>query len=485
MLGNVNISLTGLTRGRFTGVSVCLVISSTEVTLGAILHGERGNSSVTSPQNTETSETKDNKGIARGLTTWREAVARCNTSAQLAMMLQALEAAIAWDKSILKANCQFCLSGDNEDQLLLCDGCDKGYHTYCFKPRMEKIPEGDWYCWECVNKARGERVCIVCGGAASGRTIPCALCVRAYHQDCHYPPLHKNPRGKWYCSHCISRAPPKKPRNTKKRDNKHKDNSIDLDQSMVPRLNPRGKWYCSHCISRAPPKKPRNTKKRDNKHKDNSIDLDQSMVPSPAASQASTSTTAEECAPSVLHTPEKHDERDETLTEPENGLNHHPVAELSEEGPPPEKRRALSVGSNGAVQHDDTDHMDVDDINSENVPLLSRAKKEKTSAKKQLKELQFCKTLLSEMECHEHAWPFLMPVNTKHLPQYRKVIKCPMDLSTIKRKLHDGTYKCKEEFASDVRLIFSNCEVFNEDDSPVGRAGHSMRQFFDARWPHV
>lgn len=49
------------------------------------------------------------------------------------------------------------------------------------------------------------------------------------------------------------------------------------------------------------------------------------------------------------------------------------------------------------------------------------------------------RTLLSEMECHEHAWPFLMPVNTKHLPQYRKVIKCPMDLSTIKRKLHDGT----------------------------------------------
>ncbi|CAK1593284.1 unnamed protein product [Parnassius mnemosyne] len=417
-----------------------LVQSTTEAALGAVLQGEHGNASATSPQNSEANEGKDNKGIARGLATWREAVARCNTSAQLAMLLQALEAAIAWDKSIMKANCQFCLSGDNEDQLLLCDGCDKGYHTYCFKPRMEKIPEGDWYCWECVNKARGERVCIVCGGAAAGRTIPCALCVRAYHQDCHYPPLTKNPRGKWYCSQCISRAPPKKPRNTKKRESKHKDNSIDLDQSMVP---------------------------------------------SPAASQASTSTTAEECAASALHTPEKHDERDEPLAEPENGLNHHPVGELTEDGPPPEKRRALQFGGNGALQHDESDHMDVEDVNSENLPLVPRAKKEKTSAKKQLKELQFCKNLLCEMECHEHAWPFLVPVNTKQFPQYRKVIKCPMDLSTIKRKLHDGCYKCKEEFASDVRLIFSNCEVFNEDDSPVGRAGHSMRQFFDARWPHA
>lgn len=41
-------------------------------------------------------------------------------------------------------NCQFCHSGDNEDKLLLCDGCDRGYHTYCFRPKMENIPDGDW-----------------------------------------------------------------------------------------------------------------------------------------------------------------------------------------------------------------------------------------------------------------------------------------------------------------------------------------------------
>ena len=79
------------------------------------------------------------------------------------MCLYMLEASIAWDKSIMKANCQFCHSGDNEDKLLLCDGCDKGYHTYCFKPKMDNIPDGDWYCHECMNKATGERNCIVCG----------------------------------------------------------------------------------------------------------------------------------------------------------------------------------------------------------------------------------------------------------------------------------------------------------------------------------
>ncbi|XP_050669152.1 bromodomain adjacent to zinc finger domain protein 2B-like isoform X8 [Leptidea sinapis] len=414
--------------------------STNEANLGAMLQGEHGASSGNSPQNSDSGEGRESKGIARGLSTWREAVSRCNTAAQLAMLLRALETHIAWDKSCMKANCQFCLCGDNEDQLLLCDGCDKGYHTYCFKPRMEKIPEGDWYCWECVNKARGERVCIVCGGGSSvTRLVPCALCCRAYHPACHYPPLAKNPRGKWYCAHCINRAPPKKPRKSNKRDSKNKD----------------------------------------------SIDLDSSMVPSPAASHASTSTTASEC-PGAQNIPDKEqDKLDEPLTEPlteqENG--HTAALELAErdESASEKCRRVQYVTGNGAVPHLEAEH-EVEDHEAENVPLLARVKKDKPSAKRQGKDMLFCKNLLGEMECHEHAWPFLVPVNTKQFPQYRKVIKSPMDLSTIKRKLQDSSYKCKEEFAQDVRLIFSNCEEFNEDYSPVGRAGHTMRQFFELKW---
>lgn len=46
-------------------------------------------------------------------------------------------------------------------------------------------------------------------------------------------------------------------------------------------------------------------------------------------------------------------------------------------------------------------------------------------------------------------------------------------------------YKCREDFANDARLIFDNCETFNEDDSPVGQAGHSMRAFFETRWSEL
>jgi hypothetical protein len=114
-------------------------------------------------------------------------------------------------------------------------------------------------------------------------------------------------------------------------------------------------------------------------------------------------------------------------------------------------------------------------------PSTQSSKKDRVP-KKLLKELAPCKAILEDLECHDDAWPFLLPVNTKQFPTYKKIIKTPMDLSTIKKKLYDVSYKSKDEFCLDVRQIFNNCEVFNEDDSPVGKAGHCMRQFFEARW---
>lgn len=48
------------------------------------------------------------------------------------------------------------------------------------------------------------------------------------------------------------------------------------------------------------------------------------------------------------------------------------------------------------------------------------------------------RTILDELELHDEAWPFLLPVNTKQFPTYRKIIRSPMDLSTIRKKITDG-----------------------------------------------
>ena len=47
-----------------------------------------------------------------------------------------------------------CGKGDNEEFLLLCDGCDDSYHTYCLIPPLQAIPPGDWRCPKCVSQVR-------------------------------------------------------------------------------------------------------------------------------------------------------------------------------------------------------------------------------------------------------------------------------------------------------------------------------------------
>lgn len=116
---------------------------------------------------------------------------------------------------------------------------------------------------------------------------------------------------------------------------------------------------------------------------------------------------------------------------------------------------------------------------------VSCAKKARTARDDGANVLATCRALLAELENHQDAWPFLSPVNLKAVPGYRKVIKKPMDFSTIREKLANNQYSNLETFIIDVNLVFENCERFNEDDSEIGRAGHRMRSFFDKRWTEL
>jgi zinc finger protein ubi-d4 len=39
--------------------------------------------------------------------------------------------------------CSICGTSDNDDQLLFCDDCDRGYHMYCLAPPLINPPEGE------------------------------------------------------------------------------------------------------------------------------------------------------------------------------------------------------------------------------------------------------------------------------------------------------------------------------------------------------
>jgi len=53
-------------------------------------------------------------------------------------------------------NCTLCSTSENDDQLLFCDDCDRGYHMYCIVPPMKEAPEGEWSCVICVDRFHKE-----------------------------------------------------------------------------------------------------------------------------------------------------------------------------------------------------------------------------------------------------------------------------------------------------------------------------------------
>ncbi|XP_071471985.1 PHD and RING finger domain-containing protein 1 isoform X4 [Marmota flaviventris] len=46
--------------------------------------------------------------------------------------------------------CEVCGRSDREDRLLLCDGCDAGYHMECLEPPLREVPVDEWFCPECA-----------------------------------------------------------------------------------------------------------------------------------------------------------------------------------------------------------------------------------------------------------------------------------------------------------------------------------------------
>uniref|UniRef100_A0A3B4FLF7 Bromodomain-containing protein 4-like n=1 Tax=Pundamilia nyererei TaxID=303518 RepID=A0A3B4FLF7_9CICH len=102
-------------------------------------------------------------------------------------------------------------------------------------------------------------------------------------------------------------------------------------------------------------------------------------------------------------------------------------------------------------------------------------------------QLGYCASLVREMLSKKHAayaWPFYKPVDVDALGlhDYHDIIKHPMDLSTIKAKLENRQYRDPQEFAADVRLMFSNCYKYNPPDHEVVAMARKLQDVFEMRF---
>ena len=104
--------------------------------------------------------------------------------------------------------------------------------------------------------------------------------------------------------------------------------------------------------------------------------------------------------------------------------------------------------------------------------------------------LKSCNEILKELFSKKHsgyAWPFYKPVDAELLAlhDYHDIIKKPMDLGTVKRKMDGREYKSAAEFAADVRLIFSNCYKYNPSDHDVVAMGRKLQDVFEMRYANI
>ncbi|KAG2174404.1 hypothetical protein INT43_004427 [Umbelopsis isabellina] len=102
-------------------------------------------------------------------------------------------------------------------------------------------------------------------------------------------------------------------------------------------------------------------------------------------------------------------------------------------------------------------------------------------------QMKFCMQTLRELKKSKYKdinFPFLQPVDyvALKIPDYPTIIKHPMDLSTIEKKLNDGDYATPEEFEADIRLMFNNCYTYNPPALPVHNMGKQLEKIFDEKW---
>lgn len=69
--------------------------------------------------------------------------------------------------------------------------------------------------------------------------------------------------------------------------------------------------------------------------------------------------------------------------------------------------------------------------------------------------------ILNEVRELPDAQAFLVPVNSKKVPDYYKLVKNPIDLQTIRKRILEKFYKNRDAFLDDFRLLVDNSRLYN------------------------
>ncbi|NXV94670.1 BRDT protein, partial [Calonectris borealis] len=99
----------------------------------------------------------------------------------------------------------------------------------------------------------------------------------------------------------------------------------------------------------------------------------------------------------------------------------------------------------------------------------------------QTNQLQYLqRVVMKAMWRHSFSWPFHQPVDAAalNLPDYYSIIKKPMDLSTIKKRLEHNYYTKAAECIEDFKTMFLNCYIYNKPGDDIVFMAQDLEKVF-------
>ncbi|XP_021574909.1 bromodomain adjacent to zinc finger domain protein 1A isoform X2 [Carlito syrichta] len=410
---------------------------------------------------------------------WRESLLSSASLSQVFLHLSTLDRSVIWSKSILNARCKICRKKGDAENMVLCDGCDRGHHTYCVRPKLKSVPEGDWFCPECRPKQRSRRLSSrqrpslesdeemedsvegeddeVDGDEEEGQSEEEEYEAEQDEDDSQEdedisPPkrgrqvrLPVKTRGR-LTSSFSNRGQRQDPGRYPSR-----------SQQTTPKTTVSSKTGRSlRKINSAPPTETKSLRiaSRSTRHSHGPLQANvfvELLSPRRKRRGRKSANTSSESSP--------------------NFSNFRVIATKSSE-----QSRSLNVASKLSLQDSESKRRCRKKQSIESSPVtLNRRSSGRQGG---VHELSAFEQLVVELVRHDDSWPFLKLVSKIQVPDYYDIIKKPIALNIIREKVNKCEYKLASEFIDDIELMFSNCFEYNPRNTSEAKAGTRLQAFF-------
>ncbi|XP_059566358.1 bromodomain adjacent to zinc finger domain protein 1A isoform X5 [Myotis daubentonii] len=411
---------------------------------------------------------------------WRESLLSSASLSQVFLHLSTLDRSVIWSKSILNARCKICRKKGDAENMVLCDGCDRGHHTYCVRPKLKTVPEGDWFCPECRPKQRSRRL--------SSRQRP------SLESDEEMEDSMEGEDDEVDGDYEEGQSEEEEYEIEQDEDDSQGEEEISPPKRGRPqvrlpiktrgRLNSsftsRGQQDPRRYTSRSQQSTPKTSVS--SKTTSRSLRKIKSAPPTETKSlRIASRSTRQSHGPlqadvfvELLSPRRKRRGRTSANSTPENSPNlpNFRVIATKSSG----QSRSLNVASKLSLQDSESKRRGRKRQSAESSPVtLNRRSSGRQGG---VHELSAFEQLVVELVRHDDSWPFLKLVSKIQVPDYYDIIKKPIALNIIREKVNKCEYKLASEFIDDIELMFSNCFEYNPRNTSEAKAGTRLQAFF-------